>query len=136
MEPPWAEPQSWVLIRPMDMRQLPGLCASSALVAAGASHRGQHSGEEAEQGSRLAAGRIQALTGHCPSRAPGPGQAPGTRLPSQLPYGLCPAGARGGTWAPVRMTVFCRFSSTKESTEAAKAMVSVPWMTTKPSYCP
>lgn len=68
---------------------------------------------------------------------------PGTRLPSQRPCGLgkgpdpcslCPAGARGGTWAPVRMTVFCRFSSTKESTEAAKAMVSVPWMTTKPSY--
>ena len=34
------------------------------------------------------------------------------------------------------MTVFCRFSSTKDSTEAAKAMVSVPWTTTNPWYCP
>lgn len=36
------------------------------------------------------------------------------------------------TWEPVRMTVFCRFSSAKASTEAAKAMVSVPWRMTKP----
>lgn len=79
MEPPWAEPQSWVLIRPVDVRQLPGLCASSTLVAAGVSHWGQRSGEQAEQGSRLAAGRIQALTARSPRTCrtgPGAGDPP------------------------------------------------------------
>lgn len=45
------------------------------------------------------------------------------------------AGLPRGTWAPVRMRGFCRFSRTNESIDAAKAIVSVPWMTTKPWYC-
>ena len=46
MEPPWAELLSWVLIRPVDVGRLPGLCASSALVIAGVSHRGQRGGRD------------------------------------------------------------------------------------------
>ena len=38
------------------------------------------------------------------------------------------------TWAPVTTTGFPRFSNMKESADAVKAIVSVPWRITKPSY--
>lgn len=60
MEPPWAEPLSSVLIRPVDVGRLPGLCASSALVIAGVSHRGQRGGRK---GQSRAAGWQRAGSG-------------------------------------------------------------------------
>ena len=64
-EPPWAEPLSWVLIRPVDVGRLPGFCASSALAIAGASHRGQRGGGEdkagPQAGSRQEPGADRAL---------------------------------------------------------------------------
>lgn len=75
-----------------------------------------------------------------PSKEPGDPPGPPAALNCPVASGRPGPGAHWAarvlTWAPVRMTVFCRFSSMKESTEAAKAMVSVPWMTTKPWYCP